>query len=539
MSKHFSLGKIGQASSELLLLVLGGIVVSILAIYVLSAVSAPATIQSNANLALALCKTKNCDGSVTVNSQTFSCENPPECHAQLEGPSTCSNGVKDGLETDVDCGGATCTQCQNGEVCVDDQDCLSSLCTAGVCQIDSDFDNISDLGDQCDGDPLPTENCPNEFSCVGSNLIRCTTDSMGCDTLIIAQTCILPQMCNDALAQCVNPPVNCVNAMQDGFESDVDCGGPDCAPCDGGDACFGVNDCESGICISGFCIMDADSDGSGDTFDNCPHIQNNGQEDDDSDGVGNSCDNCPIMINPLQENGFGGPLGDACEDTDHDGVSDALDNCPSIPNAGQQNTDGDNLGDICDSEVVLHFCGNPPFPAVNGITPIGFDWVSGTTYYVAEAISNNSGPCFNIPASVSNVTLDCRGNTANTISGTSAGVIVSGMSTTIRGCTINSSAGYGIRLTSTAHSSRIENNFISSASEGISSTVNVTGLSLIGNNVCDGVLQAIQIASSDSQAFSSNNTCAANECDHASALSSNICVALDVDGIQNDCQNTC
>src|SRR5436189_6012553 len=29
----------------------------------------------------------------------------------------CSNGIKDGSETDVDCGGGTCARCAGGEVC--------------------------------------------------------------------------------------------------------------------------------------------------------------------------------------------------------------------------------------------------------------------------------------------------------------------------------------------------------------------------------------------------------------------------------------
>ena len=36
---------------------------------------------------------------------------------------SCSNGVKDGDETDVDCGGATCPVCANGDACATGNDC--------------------------------------------------------------------------------------------------------------------------------------------------------------------------------------------------------------------------------------------------------------------------------------------------------------------------------------------------------------------------------------------------------------------------------
>jgi hypothetical protein len=69
--------------------------------------------------------------------QNVSCGNCPSglvCSAQkmcvCPGP-TCCNGAKDGSETDVDCGGATCFKCGNGKGCVVDSDCLSGQCNTG------------------------------------------------------------------------------------------------------------------------------------------------------------------------------------------------------------------------------------------------------------------------------------------------------------------------------------------------------------------------------------------------------------------------
>ncbi len=82
---------------------------------------------------------------------------------------------------------------------------------------------------------------------------------------------------------------------------------------------------------------DRDGDGVPDFADNCPMVQNPGQEDTESDGVADACDNCPMSANPGQQDG------------DSDGVGDLCDNCLNSPNPGQENADADHLGDACDA----------------------------------------------------------------------------------------------------------------------------------------------------------------------------------------------
>jgi len=131
---------------------------------------------------------------------------------------------------------------------------------------------------------------------------------------------------------------------------------------------------------------DSDKDGIGDKCDNCPGIPNINQEDHDEDGVGDACDNCPNIPNPDQIdydlNGKGYPcddsdndrrinskdncpavrnpnqrdsdrngVGDACEDSDGDGVPTGKDNCINTKNPDQADSDRDNIGDICDNCV--------------------------------------------------------------------------------------------------------------------------------------------------------------------------------------------
>jgi len=131
---------------------------------------------------------------------------------------------------------------------------------------------------------------------------------------------------------------------------------------------------QNGI-VSSFSVMvnffDADSDGVGDEFDNCPAIPNQDQSDSDDDGIGDVCepdtdsdgiidddDNCPAVPNPDQADANSNGVGDVCEDpetdTDGDGVPDITDNCPSVSNANQTDLDNDGIGDACDP-VSFHF----------------------------------------------------------------------------------------------------------------------------------------------------------------------------------------
>lgn len=162
-------------------------------------------------------------------------------------------------------------------------------------------------------------------------------------------------------------------------------------------------------------VEDLDADGDGVAVDdedripddNCPLVENPGQQDCDEDGIGDVCDdfnrmpecldsdddglldrhdNCPCNAIPDQldhdEDGEGHIChldsedpevgGDVCDvdddddgvrdeddscpwefdpaqdDTDDDGAGDACDNCPSTANANQADYDHDGFGDACD-----------------------------------------------------------------------------------------------------------------------------------------------------------------------------------------------
>jgi len=46
---------------------------------------------------------------------------------------TCSDGIRNGLETDTDCGGPTCPDCAVGKTCAVNGDCVSTVCTGTIC----------------------------------------------------------------------------------------------------------------------------------------------------------------------------------------------------------------------------------------------------------------------------------------------------------------------------------------------------------------------------------------------------------------------
>lgn len=53
------------------------------------------------------------------------------CAGGVCAPLPCVNGVRDGAETDVDCGGGTCRKCAGGRHCQSDGDCFSGRCDPG------------------------------------------------------------------------------------------------------------------------------------------------------------------------------------------------------------------------------------------------------------------------------------------------------------------------------------------------------------------------------------------------------------------------
>ena len=67
----------------------------------------------------------------------------------------CSDGVLNGLETDIDCGGPQCAGCLTGEACFLNSDCADAVCgLGGTCEAPTCSDGVQngdEVGVDCGG----------------------------------------------------------------------------------------------------------------------------------------------------------------------------------------------------------------------------------------------------------------------------------------------------------------------------------------------------------------------------------------------------
>lgn len=149
------------------------------------------------------------------------------------GAATCSDGLKNASETDVDCGGACAPDqvCGDGHGCATGADCLSHVCSpGGTCAAPSCVDGAQngpetdlDCGGAC---PKcgPGKTCKEAGDCKGA---ACTGGK--CDS-------------------------TCTDGAMGGIETDVDCGGSSgCQACAIDKACITSADCQSGLCYATAC----------------------------------------------------------------------------------------------------------------------------------------------------------------------------------------------------------------------------------------------------------------------------------------------
>jgi hypothetical protein len=179
---------------------------------------------------------------------------------------TCGDAVKNGSETDQDCGGPTsgplvCDRCKAGRACLVPNDCESNTCTGGTCQ-PTCTDGVKD-GAETDKD------------CGGP-----TSGPLVCDRCEPGQTCLVPGDCDSGVCtggHCKSPA--CGDGVKNGAETDKDCGGPTsgslvCGRCVPGQTCLVHADCNSSVCTGGKCQAPTCND----------HVRNQGESDEDCGG---------------------------------------------------------------------------------------------------------------------------------------------------------------------------------------------------------------------------------------------------------------
>ena len=153
------------------------------------------------------------------------------CHATTHQcvAASCSDGVKNGSETALDCGGPSCAPCASGAACLLATDCASGICKGDrTCQVPSCNDGVRndrETGVDCGGGTCVA--CGTGRGCgVGSD---CASGVCGADHLCVERTC--------------------TDGVRNGLETAIDCGGAgECARCDTGGRCGAAGDCASGVC---------------------------------------------------------------------------------------------------------------------------------------------------------------------------------------------------------------------------------------------------------------------------------------------------
>jgi hypothetical protein len=177
---------------------------------------------------------------------------PTTCKA-----ATCSDAAKNGTETDVDCGGACAVKCANGKGCGNSADCVSLNCNNGTCAAATCSDTIKNQSES-------------DIDCGGPNCPKCVTGKV-CGS---SNDCVSLN-CNGGL--CAAP--TCIDGIKNQGESDTDCSGP-CAKCVTGQTCGLGSDCQSQVCTNNFCAAAS-----------CSDVIKNGVET-DVDCGGGSCSGC-------------------------------------------------------------------------------------------------------------------------------------------------------------------------------------------------------------------------------------------------------
>jgi hypothetical protein len=189
----------------------------------------------------------DCGGSCGPCADGKSCKSATDCNLALCTGGKCrSQSCSDGLlnqdESDIDCGGVTgCAPCAIGQHCLVNGDCDHAACSKGSCQPPSCSDGVVN-GDETDVD------CGG--SCKACAPLSGCIVAKDCDSLVCAAGAA-------GLRKCAAP--SCTDGVQNGNEPTTDCGGTNCPKCKVADACTQSSDCATKLCTNLHCVPAAPS----------------------------------------------------------------------------------------------------------------------------------------------------------------------------------------------------------------------------------------------------------------------------------------
>ena len=96
-----------------------------------------------------------CLETTDCNDENLICNSENNCISKV---ASCADGVKNGNETDIDCGG-DCSSCGNGSNCNSSADCASEVCSGNTCQASSCADGVKNGHEtdvDCGGNDCPS-----------------------------------------------------------------------------------------------------------------------------------------------------------------------------------------------------------------------------------------------------------------------------------------------------------------------------------------------------------------------------------------------
>jgi hypothetical protein len=284
-----------------------------------------------------ICATASClDGEDVGMCQLETCLGPGCPDAAGGQTARCDDHLRDGTESDVDCGRDCPVRCPLASACREDADCASESCAGNLCLPATCSDGITNQ-DETDRDCGGS--CPSGCAVGGS----CELDA-DCETGLD---------CGALTQQCFAN--SCSDGRQGGSEILADCGGGACPGCPAGTTCNSGADCLSKVCVDGACATPSCRDAE----------RNGGETDTDCGGSSSGCERCLASAGCLVDEDCGSGAcvsgscaGSRCDDNQKNGTETGIDcggtdaACPACPDAsgcglGSDCESGNCLGGVC------------------------------------------------------------------------------------------------------------------------------------------------------------------------------------------------
>jgi hypothetical protein len=192
---------------------------------------------------------------------------------------SCSDNIKNGDETDSDCGGSRCRRCSDEQTCSVGADCLNLFCRhyiVSTCKPADCSDSVLngdetciDGGGSCGAMCQDGDTCELDSDCINSKCERGTCVAASCRDLVFQSSSESDQDCGKTCAPCADTKrctqnvdciskhcqnnicqaPSCVDGIMNQGEHGIDCGSSSvCSLCGSGINCESDQDCQSSNC---------------------------------------------------------------------------------------------------------------------------------------------------------------------------------------------------------------------------------------------------------------------------------------------------